>query len=254
MSCHQDRFSFSRVLAVCAGHGLIVLTLSYSSLASAQTANTLEPYQRGSVDLSSTEIQSWGITDTDWQAYQALMTGPAGLHYRHLSPAFVLGLYAKNVGDRERYARIVFYEERERLDNLFEFNRAYARIARKEGRPVFDQQYLADEHPQHSPLSVASDPPLVFVKDGCAQCDYTVNELVRRGTHFDIYFVGAQDDLDINRWATRIKLPPQIVSSRQVTLNHDSGLLSRSQHANNELPLIFSDGSLRELITLKQVK
>ncbi len=258
MRSFRGQFSLARLWVVCAGSALTFAGLVASNISFAQTTHSLEPYRLGYVDASRSEAQTWGVSDEDWLAYQALMTGHAGLHYRHLSPPFVLGLYANNDADRERYARMVYLEERERLNKLFAFNRAYARIAREQNEPLLDPKFLISDEPtdipQFSRIASTIDRPLVFVKAACPSCDDIVKDLVRRNKSFDIYFVGAKGDMDINRWASSIHLSPQLVSSRQITLNHEMGLLSRSGRSTQDLPVVFSDSGLRTPLTGDQVK
>ena len=118
----------SQILLACTG-----LAVAWSAAAQVPVSEPgLEPVETAPVDIAAAAAADWGIRETDWQRYRELLRGPAGLHYRHLSPAFVLGLHAETDAERDRWAQVVYEEERRRLDRLFDFNRAYNRIARAE--------------------------------------------------------------------------------------------------------------------------
>lgn len=230
-----------------------------SSSAHAQvfvSAPELNPVGTVTVETGPASAENWGIEETDWQRYQELMRGHAGLHYRHLSPAFVLGLHAETDNARERWARVVWEEERRRLDQLFSFNRAYNRIARaeraREGFSFFEQQYL-EQPTGFTRARSGTDRPLIFVSGGCSDCDRQVRDLAKRRKAFDIYFVGATTDREISRWARRIALPAAEVASQRITLNHDQGALARAGYGPADLPVLFADERLDRAVTLREV-
>ncbi|MXY64065.1 MAG: TIGR03759 family integrating conjugative element protein [Gammaproteobacteria bacterium] len=200
---------------------------------------------------------AWDLSETDWSTYTKLMRGPSGLWYSRLDPAFVLGINAKSESERERFARIVYDQERQRLDDLFAFNRAYQRIARAErSTPGFS--YFG-EFGDINDLSGSSIPDpfparvLIFVGPDCPRCDRSVLDLVVAGRSFDIYYVGAGSNAEISRWARRIGLPPSRVRDRSITLNHDRGTLARTDMNRSDLPVLFHDSSLTTSVSLKSV-
>ena len=225
--------------------------------------------QTGVVDTEVVEItkswvvvtesgrEIWGLSETDWSTYTKLMQGPSRLWYSRLAPAFVLGINAKSESERERFARIVYDQERRRLDDLFAFNRAYQRIARAE-RSAPDFSYfgefgtiggLADiTFPGTFPARI-----LLFVGPDCPRCDQSVLDLVVAGWPFDIYYVDAGSNAEISRWARRIGLPPSRVRDRSITLNHDGGALARAGISRSDLPVLFRDPSLKTSASLKDV-
>ena len=242
---------FDRVLLACAGAATVFAASAQVSV----SEPGLNPVPTVSVEIESAVAADWGIRETDWQRYQELMRGPAGLHYRHLSPAFVLGLHAETDADRDRWARIVWEEERRRLERLFDFNRAYNRIARAIRQAdvfsFFDSQYL-EQPAGFSPLHFGTNRPLIFVADDCAECDKQVRELASRRKAFDIYYVGATSDQEISRWARRIALPAAEVVNKRITLNHDRGNLARAGYGSGNLPMLFADADLSRALTIQE--
>lgn len=199
----------------------------------------------------------WGLSETDWSTYTKLMQGPSGLWYSRLAPAFVLGINAKSESERKRFARIVYDQERRRLEDLFAFNRTYQRIARAE-RSAPDYSYFG-EFGEFGDLAGDSFPGtfpdriLVFVGPDCPRCDQSVLDLVVAGRPFDIYYVSAGSNAEISRWARRIGLPLSRVRDRSITLNHDRGALARAGMNRSDLPVLFRDPSLKTSVSLKSV-
>ena len=199
----------------------------------------------------------WGLSESDWLNYMKLMLGPSGLWYSRLAPAFVLGINAKSESERERFARIVYDQERRRLDDLFTFNRTYQRIARAE-RSAPNFSYFGDfeEIEDHAGNSFPDTFPariLLFVGPECPRCDQSVLDLVVTGWPFDIYYVGAGSNTEISHWARRIGLPPSRVRDRSITLNHDRGALARVGMYRSDLPVLFRDPSLKTSASIKDV-
>ncbi len=235
--------------------GLVCAGLAIACPAAAQvsvTAPGLTPVETAPVEISAGDAADWGIGETDWQRYRELMRGPAGLHYRRLSPAFVLGLHAETDADRDRWARIVYEEERQRLDRLFDFNRAYNRIARaersREGFSFFDDRYL--EPDGSGARRAGAVRPVIFVSGACAACDAQVRQLASGGRAFDIYYVGATGNQEVSAWARRVELPVAAVTARRITLNHDQGDLARAGYGPRDLPVLFADAGLDRMLTL----
>ena len=234
--------------------GLVCAGLAIACPALAQVPVTepgLAPVETTPVEISA-GAADWGIGETDWQRYRELMRGPAGLHYRRLSPAFVLGLHAETDADRDRWARVVYEEERRRLDRLFDFNRAYNRIARaeraREGFSFFDDRHL--EPAGFGARRAGAVRPVIFVSGACAACDAQVRRLAASGKAFDIYYVGAVGNQEVSAWARRIELPVAAVTARRITLNHDQGDLARAGHGSRDLPVLFADADLERLLTI----
>ncbi len=127
--------------------------LAFGQYAQAQSiSNTdITSTVTGQVDIVNGSAQLWGISDSDWSKYKALMTGEAKLHYSHLEPAFVLGIYAETDAERTKYAEMVYkQQEKKRLSRLFAFNRSYMKhtTARDGDKPLINAGQVAERESQ----------------------------------------------------------------------------------------------------------
>ncbi len=200
------------------------------------------------IEQHETSRQAWGLSEADWSRYRDLMSGPSGLWYSHLAPTVVLGINAESDAGRQRFARIVWEQEQQRLDNLFAFNRAYQQVARnarsQPGFSLFEEQLLQSPRFSSNPPSHASATSRItaFVRPDCPQCDRDIRLLVAVGKPMDIYVVGVQSDREIRNWATRVDIPLERVVNRSITLNHDSrNRLGRAGYPASSLPLFFAN-------------
>jgi len=186
-----------------------------------------------------------GLSQADWEACRTLMSGPSGLWYPHLAPAMVLGINARTDGERQRFARMVWERERQRLDALFAFSRSYQQVVRTErSRPGFS--FFEETLLQPPPQDLARSGPdtgriAAFVSPDCPTCDSGIRDLVASGRPFDVYVTDAGTDREIRLWARRAGIPPDRVVSRSITLNHASrSLLARTGYWPRDLPLFLA--------------
>ncbi len=187
------------------------------------------------IDIESTSKEAWDLDDTQWETYKALMKGEAGLYYRHLEPAFVLGIYAKTDQERVDYAKMLYAREKARLDKLLSFNRVYiAHSTSVDGdTPKIDRNLVNERKTQLSiaprplstgvSLSATNNRYVVFVKRNCTRCDTAVKRLVDARRRFEIYYSGATATDEIRRWASSLKIPKERVTNGGISLNFDSG-------------------------------
>jgi len=208
----------------------------------------------GQVDAGETGREAWGLSEADWESYQVLMKGPSGLWYPRLAPAMVLGINARTEAERRRYARMVWEQEKARLDALLAFNRAYQDIARSDrSRPGFSffDALALPQSPVLQPRAAVAGRISAFVTPDCPECERQIRELTALGRPFDVYVVGAGSDRDIRIWAQRAGIPVERVVSRAITLNHDSGrLMRRAGHDISDLPLFFAGRNLSTPVSL----
>ena len=244
---------FTAVLPAVAVHSQGANLSSESGAVNSETVETVT----GHVSLTETSRKAWNLSESDWQTYTSLMRGPSGIWYPGLSPAAVLGINASTDAERDRFARIVFEQERRRLDQLFDFNRAYARIARAErsqpGFGYFGEFEGASGLAGLQSTGLLRSRLIIFVGQDCPACDRAVQDLTRSRRPFDVYYTGASSDAEIQRWARRIRLPTERVRDRTITLNHDTGLLSRAGRSARDLPILFRDPSLANPVALESV-
>ncbi len=251
------RGTFFRISLISILHAVLVFFPAVAQEATVQTGvedTEVVETTKSRIVVTESGREIWGLSETDWSTYTKLMQGPSGLWYSRLAPAFVLGINAKSESERKRFAQIVYDQERQRLDNLFAFNRAYQRVVRAE-RSAPDFSYFG-EFGDLADNSFSGTFPariLVFVGPDCPRCDQSVLNLVVAGRPFDIYYVDAGSNAEISRWARRIGLPPSRVRDRSITLNHDRGALARAGMNRSDLPVLFRDPPLKTSASLKDV-
>lgn len=169
--------------------------------------------------------RDWGLRGEEWSRYRELMDGPLGIYSPNLDPLTALGVEARSEDERRRFAELQVQAEARRVEKLLAYQRAYD-DAWQRLHPGAQRVNL----PAAASTGIArtaiggSGRTAVFVRDGCAPCDQTVQRLQAAGTPFDVYMVGSRaDDARIREWARRVRIDPEKVRSRQVTLNHDGG-------------------------------
>lgn len=197
-------------------------------------------------DLTASEqaaADRWGLTVSEWQRYQDLMQGLRGaLSDPAISPIEVLGIHARDEGERqqyaERWAELLF----EDTGRVLAFQRAYHAAFRRlyPNVPLFDPALLRPTASAFSPAtaSLAALPAdarlLLFVTPACDRCTALVRTLteqlaVRPDLGLDLYLLldDQADDAAVRAWAQAQAIPPALVQARRITLNHDAGLLAR---------------------------
>lgn len=198
---------------------LIALTAS----AEVQNSRTVDStYQPASI-TPLTEAQlahAWQLTGEDWDRYRRLMQGPLGLYSPNLDPLSALGIEARSVEERQRYAILQVKAEAARVEKLLIYQRAYDEAWTLQ---FPGQMRVNDLLPVASPLQVA-ERLAVFVKAECRQCEQKIQQLQTSNSPFDLYLVDSrQDDNRIRQWALNAGVDPNKVQDRRITLNHDNG-------------------------------
>lgn len=247
------------VLAVGVGSGIAtVAQVNHEALAQTVSFGETEITATATGRVRTDELgrAAWGLSETDWESYRVLMAGPSGLWYSRLAPAMVLGINARTEAERMRFARIVWEQEKTRLDDLFAFNRAYQQIARaarrRPGFSVFEERLLQSPLPPAGQAGAAGGRITAFVMPDCENCASQVRRLTATGRPFDVFVVGADSDREIRAWASRAGIPVARVVSRSITLNHASGnRLRRAGHQPADLPLFFTGHDLQAPVPLQ---
>lgn len=171
----------------------------------------------------------WQLTDTEWRRYRMLMEGIRGsVSVATISPVEVLGIHARD--DAERWARLMH----EDAGRVLAFQHAYSEVFRQiyPGEPLIDPGKLPGAAPaigfQHG------DRLLFFTRSDCVPCNAWIPKLLHaiqthRGVGLDIYLTDSDEGEDeaVRAWAHAQAIPPEMVRSRTITLNHDNGMLRR---------------------------
>lgn len=191
------------------------------------------------VSVVSPEISQravdYGLQVTEVQKYEAIMKGPRGAFYRRgdSNVYYVLGAEAETEQERRRYAQLYLDQSYQYHNRLAMWVKTFDSVSKER---FGNNPRIMDVHkanPLQSQLNKGGSEPLfrrlkMYIKiDDCQRCIDEVNtELsnVNSGIvgGIDLYFVDAnQDDNRIRNWAKSLKLSPQLVASKVITLNHD---------------------------------
>ena len=76
--------------------------------------------------VEKTRAEAWDLSDIEWQRYRALMEGIRGsISPATLSPIEVLGIHARDEGERRRYAERWARLMRDDAERILAFQHAY---------------------------------------------------------------------------------------------------------------------------------
>jgi integrating conjugative element protein (TIGR03759 family) len=221
--------------------GLSILsTVASAEVANSSTSNssTIEtPQEKSSQQQSHQNAQQWGLSDTEWQEYQQLMQGKRGVQSPGLDPLTTLGVESDNPADRRRLAELWVKEEYQRTEKELEFQR--------EVNAAWNRLYpnaLAVNMGNAAGIAHDTNGRLaLFVSNNCSRCDARLAAVLADNRPVDIYLVGSDGKDDtVRQWAISHNIPIDRVRSREITLNHDSGLWL--QYGQGQMPVILQQG------------
>ncbi len=203
------------------------------------TASALDPIARARAEL-------WGLSPVEWHRYESLMTGIRGsISPSSISPIEVLGIHARDEGERRKYAERWARLMREDVDRILAFQRAYDEA----GRRLYPNEQIIAEIPGQTTAPVAArlnqnDRLLLFTAPNCAPCDALLQGVlakIDRLAGIDIYLsqIAPDDTAGVRTWATRHGIAPAWVKSGRVTLNFEAGTLAKLGKANATLPVLL---------------
>lgn len=202
------------------------------------------------------EAKKWSIDIEDWYRYEDLSNGHAKYDFVHLDPVHVLGIFARNEEEREKYAHIWAMQEFTRTDGNVKFARAAQKeavlLVQEMGLSMIDDEIFYQGRPEFKAEQDIYDAELkpgyrlaFFVSKDCTECSELFQIVNHRrneaSVSLDIYFVGEATDSDIRTWAKSTGIDPQDVMGGKITLNHDRGEAER--FGAKEIPAIFVRGS-----------
>ena len=240
--------------------GLATLLFSTSALSISNPVSTgisttaLQSSQTHQTPLSATEkarAAAWGLSDTEWQRYRELMQGIRGsISPSTISPIEVLGIHARDPGERSRFADQWAQAMREDVERILAFQYAYDAATKRlyAGQDLIDTSRLPAKSATNKALN-RDDRVLYFTRPGCSACDRVWERLrkqVGQVAGVDIYLAGIApgDDQAIREWATKHDIDADWVRRRLVTLNHQGDVLERLSDGSAELPVLmrYRDG------------
>lgn len=188
---------------------------------------------------ASSRAQVWNLTPEDWQRYQSLMQGIRGsISPSSLSPIEVLGIHARTVEERRRYAEQWALMMREDAERILAFQHAYNEAQQRlfPEDQIIDPVKLAVHRSKQKSTTEdgldATDRVLFFTATDCVPCNAVLDRLLgklRETKGIDIYLLDivSGDEDRIREWAGHRHIDPDWVHERRVTLNVDAGALDK---------------------------
>ena len=190
-------------------------------------------FASSATEVTNTEYGYWqelGLADADLTRFERLIELP-GLVSEAVQqdPLLVLGIYAKDKSEQQRFARLYLRRELDRAERELAFFRTYAEIYETEfgNRPLLNLAALGiDPSPNPQPTG---DRLTVLVTDNCAPCD-TLTQIIMQKIQqaelagADLYLSGTDREGLAQVWAKRLNLNSELVRNGQITLNLGNAL------------------------------
>jgi integrating conjugative element protein (TIGR03759 family) len=190
------------------------------------------------------QSEQWDLTETEWSRYKTLMQGIRGKLSPNISPIEGLGIHARTEAERRYYAERWARSLHDDTERVLAFQRAYdaAWKERYGNEPLIDVSRLRQA--QSAALLQPGDRVLFFTASSCPACGPVLETLLAKlertpNLGLDVYLVdSANDDAKVRTWAKDYRVPPQLVRSRTVTLNHENGALARLSGFTGAVPYV----------------
>mgnify|MGYP001046682619 CR=1 FL=1 len=216
-----------------------------SNQSDVKTTDMLNSYMDNRMDRLTQEEQSlarqWKLTDSDWEKYKEIMSGPRGVWSPGLDPITALGVHESDPVERRRYATIWMEMEikRTELELAFEVERMNVSKRLLMGQKVVKNESWIEQWQRKQ--SAIQNEVMLFVDVGCTEkCEELFNEVAKSstsgGNRLNVFFNAGATAEDIGKWAQGMGIDPQIVRDRYITLNFDEGQFAQFNIAQAELP------------------
>lgn len=171
--------------------------------------------------------KQWMLSESDWVKFKKVMSGPRGIWSPGLDPITALGVSETDPQERKRYAELWIKIETRRaeLEIAFEVERQRAATRILGNQMAVNNTSWVQEWQRKQDEIVKQ--VVLFVDTECREvCKPTFDDVhasVGDNARLDIYFKQGATSEDIGEWASFMKIPPEVVRSRGITLNFDEG-------------------------------
>ena len=175
--------------------------------------------------------ETWDLSQEDYEQYLKALEGPFGYYTPKLerNPIMALGVTAKTMSDRMKYARKHVDVEFEKNKQIIAWQLAVS-LAWKEKFPN-TPRFANQEKDKYKRISLMEgfdngERVRLYMKMDCRECDKAFEKLYGRfqrgGGGIDVYFVDSPKPSveDISRWAMSQGLTEAEVKRKDVTLNY----------------------------------
>lgn len=174
-------------------------------------------------EVKTNAWENWGLTEQEWTTYETIKAKTAwGAWGNEATPLQLLSIYATNIEEKRRYARLEAKIDQWREDAVL----AYQQIYNNE-REIIHAKYAAfvkGRRPVADNLS-PKDTVVFFTygKECDARCKSMMNRLLASGSQIDVYVMDEISQDQVFEWASEANIPVDRVQAKQITLNYDKG-------------------------------
>lgn len=202
--------------------GWLLLLVAFASNAS----ETYTTHGTSQVIETLSQATQWGLTESDWERYQALLQSPKGFGMSASNPLVVLGRFARDDEERQRYAEQLVRFEQSRIEGLLILDQAY-------------QEAWKKINPNLAPIGhTRPDRVVLFVRRDCTTCDQAFINWRSQGVYVDVFMTDSLgNDQALKQWASEVGVRKREVSQKEVTLNHDTQGLAFTLARGTPLPV-----------------
>jgi integrating conjugative element protein (TIGR03759 family) len=199
----------------------IIFTFSSLTLTADEVKESQTALSQSTINATQEKLAKlWDLSIAQYQEYELIMEGPRGNWTPNLDPITVLGINAKSVAERERFAEKLAKLERARVTRELAFEMAYQKAQQK----LFGHIPLYETPETLVGLGEASKAKAVdvFIHSDCKTCKIVARKLLKSGVTVNFYFVDFTAPA-IKQWAVDLGITAKMISAKQTTLNFDAG-------------------------------
>ncbi|HHT9690293.1 TPA: TIGR03759 family integrating conjugative element protein [Legionella pneumophila] len=211
-------------------------------------------------DTQKHEAKVWQLTEVEEKRYVQLMQSRSGVYYQGLrmSPIDILGLNARDDGEREHFAELAAKQEAQKVAQNIAWNNAFYQAYNKLFKDV---PVVGDFDPSpyspyaHQPIRLKAGERLyLFVKtdDAVKTILMQLVDAVSRtpNTQLNLLFVDMDSDA-IQLWANRQQIPLALVHSQQITLQDGTQQYETLTVKKKHTPLLLlSNGKASQVVDM----
>ncbi|QDP72177.1 TIGR03759 family integrating conjugative element protein [Legionella israelensis] len=211
-------------------------------------------------DTQKHEAKVWQLTEAEEKRYIQLMQSRSGVYYQGLrmSPIDILGLNARDDGEREHFAELAAIQEAQKVAQNIAWNNAFYQAYNKLFKDV---PVVGDFDPSpyspyaHQPIQLKSGERLyLFIKaeDAVKTILMQLVDAVSRtpNTQLNLLFIDMDSDA-IQLWANRHQIPLALVNSQQITLHDGTQQYETLTVKKKHTPLLLlSNGKASQVVDM----
>ena len=207
---------------------MIIACLSTTARADGTTVTRLKVQEfnqifNGLDEVKTNAWENWGLTEQEWATYETIKAKTAwGSWGNEATPLQLLSIYATNIEEKRRYARLEARLDQWREDAVLTYQQIY-----NNEREVIHAKYAAfikGRRPVADNLEPKDTVAFFTYATECdARCKSMMNRLLTSGTKIDVYVMDDVSQDQVFKWASEANIPVDRVQAKQITLNYDKG-------------------------------